>query len=88
MDLADRLGYLVIDEIPAVGLLFREEGLEQRRDLCRQYIRELIDRDENNPSVIMWSLANEPHSLRSAAPAFFVTSMILPKRLTSPARLR
>ncbi len=43
MDLADRMGYLVIDEIPAVGLFFREEGLEQRRDLCHQYIRELVD---------------------------------------------
>ena len=28
MDMADRLGFLVIDETPAVGLFFFEEGLE------------------------------------------------------------
>jgi beta-glucuronidase len=60
MDLADRLGFLVIDEIPAVGLFFAEEGLQRRLDLCRQYTTELITRDKNHPSVIMWSLANEP----------------------------
>jgi beta-glucuronidase len=71
MDLADRLGFLVIDETPAVGLFFREEGLEQRLALCRQYVQEMIARDRNHPSVIMWSLANEPHSLRPAAKPFF-----------------
>jgi beta-glucuronidase len=71
MDLADRLGFLVIDEIPAVGLFFREEGLERRLQLCRQYTEELIARDKNHPSVVMWSLANEPHSRRPAAKGFF-----------------
>jgi len=62
MQLADRLGLLVIDEIPAVGLFFEgpQEGLEARLAQCRQQIRELIDRDKNHPSVIMWSIANEP----------------------------
>lgn len=71
MDLADRLGFLVIDETPAVGLFFQEEGLERRLALCRQYTQEMVARDKNHPSVIMWSLANEPHSLRSAAKPFF-----------------
>lgn len=62
MDLADRLGFLVIDETPAVGLFFYEEGLEKRNRLCQQMIREMIDRDKNHPSVIMWSIANEPHT--------------------------
>jgi beta-glucuronidase len=71
MDLADRLGFLVIDETPAVGLFFAEEGLQRRFDLCRQYTSDLITRDKNHPSVIMWSLANEPHSAPSAAVPFF-----------------
>ena len=71
MMLADRLGFLVIDETPAVGLFFAEEGLERRLTLCRQYTQELIARDKNHPSVIMWSLANEPHSRRPAAKPFF-----------------
>lgn len=71
MMLADRLGFLVIDETPAVGLFFAETGLERRLEMCRQYVQELIARDKNHPSVIMWSLANEPHSRRPAAKGFF-----------------
>jgi len=33
--------------------------------------RLMIARDKNHPSVIMWSLANEPHSKRPAAKGFF-----------------
>lgn len=62
MDLADRLGFLVIDETPSVGLFFEQDGLDRRLELSQQYITELIARDKNHPSVIMWSLANEPHS--------------------------
>jgi beta-glucuronidase len=66
MDLADRLGFLVIDEIPAVGLTFKKDVIDRQLELCNQYIEELIKRDKNHPSVIMWSLANEPHnSLKS-----------------------
>ena len=66
MDLADRLGFLVIDEIPAVGLTFSKDVIDRQLELCNQYIEELIKRDKNHPSVIIWSLANEPHnSLKS-----------------------
>jgi beta-glucuronidase len=71
LELADKLGFLVIDETPAVGLFFRKEGLKKRLGLCRQMVREMIERDRNHPSVIMWSLANEPHSHRPAAVPFF-----------------
>ncbi len=62
MDMADRLGFLVIDETPAVGLFFAEAGLEKRFALNQRMLDEMIARDKNHPSVIMWSLANEPHS--------------------------
>jgi beta-glucuronidase len=71
LDLADRLGYLVIAETPAVGLFFEETGLERRLALCRAFTRELVLRDKNHPSVVAWSLANEPHSRRPEARAFF-----------------
>jgi beta-glucuronidase len=70
MDLADRLGFMVIDETPAVGLFFSEPGLKRRLELSRQYVREMIARDKNHPCVIAWSLANEPHSNRPAAEPF------------------
>jgi beta-glucuronidase len=71
MDIADRLGFLVIDETPAVGLFFLEMGLEKRNQICQQMIREMIDRDKNHPSVIMWSLANEPHTATPEARAAY-----------------
>jgi beta-glucuronidase len=66
MRLADREGLLVIDEIPAVKLYFgdSEANIRARLDQCRQDIDELITRDKNHPSVIMWCLANEPTSNR------------------------
>ncbi len=70
MDLADREGFLVIDEIPAVGLFFGK-GIDKRLALCKQYISELISRDKNHPGVIIWSIANEPHSTKPEAKGFF-----------------
>jgi beta-glucuronidase len=62
MRMADREGILIINEIPAVGLFFHGDTTElaQRQATCKQYIEELITRDKNHPSVIMWSVANEP----------------------------
>lgn len=71
VELADQLGFLIIDEIPAVGLFFTEPGLDKRNALCQQFTRDLIDRDKNHPSVIMWSLANEPHTAEPEARAAY-----------------
>ena len=62
MDLADRLGFLIIDEIPAVGLSFSdgEANIRARLDQCKAQIAELVARDKHHPSVISWSVANEP----------------------------
>jgi len=59
MQLADRIGFLVIDEVPAVSLNFKhltEKTLENHKNA----ISDLIARDRNHPSVICWSVANEP----------------------------
>lgn len=62
MMLADKLGFLVINEIPAVGLNFEdsEPATRQRLAQCMQQMRELVARDKNHPSTIMWNVANEP----------------------------
>lgn len=89
MDLADRLGFLVIDETPAVGLFFAEEGLPRRLELCRQFTSDLIARDKNHPCVIAWSLANEPKSDHPNATTFFRNLYDLAKSLdpTRPVTL-
>lgn len=61
MQLADRAGFLIIDEIPAVSLPFdTPENMAERMRMCLQQIEELVARDKNHPSVVMWSVANEP----------------------------
>jgi beta-glucuronidase len=61
MQLADREGFLIINEIPAVSLQFdNDENMAQRLRLCLQQIDELIERDKNHASVVIWSIANEP----------------------------
>jgi len=73
MRLADREGMLVIDEIPAVKLYFGDSdaNIQARLDQCRQDIQALITRDKNHPSVIMWSLANEPQTYQKESRAYF-----------------
>ena len=62
MQLADRLGILIINETPAVGLNFNDPDHlnAERQQQCLSHLRELILRDRNHPSTIMWSVANEP----------------------------
>lgn len=101
MQMADREGFLIVDETPAVGLFFDdgEEGIAARLAQCKQQIAELIARDKNHPSVIMWSIANEPivsqggfaamggpSKLHEAAKPFFTELFALVHRL-DPTRL-
>lgn len=60
MDMADEQGIMVIDETPSVGLFFDDTLIGERKRICERFIREMVARDKNHPSVIMWSLANEP----------------------------
>lgn len=67
---ADRNGILVIGETPFVGLnerMYTEEILERAKII----IEKMIDRDYNHPSVIMWSMANEPIVTTSEGENFF-----------------
>ncbi|GIV76929.1 MAG: beta-glucuronidase [Litorilinea sp.] len=65
MQLADREGFLIIDETPAVSLQFGDaENIPVRLQVCLQQLQELIARDKNHPSVVMWCVANEPMPAR------------------------
>ena len=60
LDLADKKGFLIIDEMPAVSLDFRYVT-EQTLNNHKNSVKELIVRDKNHPSVIAWALGNEPN---------------------------
>jgi beta-glucuronidase len=87
LDYADRHGIVVIDETPAVGLnmglsggIFGSQAYttfsadtinDQTREVHAQVIRELVARDKNRPSVVLWSIANEPESDTEGAEDYF-----------------
>jgi beta-glucuronidase len=87
LDYADRHGIVIIDETAAVGLnmglgggIFGGQGYttfspetinESTREVHAQAIRELIGRDKNHPSVVIWSIANEPESDTEGAEDYF-----------------
>lgn len=67
-DTCCRLGFLVIDECPSVDTENFSASLLSRH---KDSLSELIRRDKNRPSVIMWSLANEPRTQLSQAKEYF-----------------
>jgi len=60
--LADKFGIAIFDEVPAVGFLKSINFNDVTKKLHMQLLQELYNRDKNHPSVIMWSIANEPAS--------------------------
>ncbi|KOC64606.1 Beta-glucuronidase [Habropoda laboriosa] len=68
LDVADRLGFLIIDECPSVDTENFSPILLSRH---KESLSELIRRDKNRPSVIMWSIANEPRTQLQAAGEYF-----------------
>ncbi|UCH10043.1 MAG: beta-glucuronidase [Fidelibacterota bacterium] len=58
MQLADQMGFLVVDEVPAVSLNLKY-ATDQTLQQHKQALTELITRDRNHPSVIAWSVGNE-----------------------------
>lgn len=101
MRLADREGIVVIDETPAVGLhlnfiatggifgdgvkrdTWKEIGTKEAHE---QILKELVKRDKNHPSVVMWSVANEPDSDSEGAKEYFEPLIKLTKELDPQKR--
>lgn len=79
MQMADRQGFLIIDEVPAVGMNFWNgedvftPGRADDTTLVhhKEVLTELYQRDKNHPCVIMWSVANEAQTQDENAPAYF-----------------
>nr|XP_017007769.2 beta-glucuronidase [Drosophila takahashii] len=68
MQFADQHGIMIIDECPAVNIdIFEPQLLEQHMASLEQ----LIHRDRNHPSVVAWSVANEPRSSKQGALKYF-----------------
>jgi hypothetical protein len=66
LDLCDRYGLLVMEEIPLVhppGQVLADEGFV---DLAGSMLREMIGRDRNHPCVLAWGLGDDLESTHPA----------------------
>src|SRR3954454_12852235 len=97
MEYADRRGIVVIDETAAESLnmglgggVFGAQGYvtysdetvnDTTREVHAQTIRELAARDKNHPSVVLWSIANEPESDTEGAERYFEPLFTLTREL-------
>lgn len=99
MRLADRYGFVVIDETTAVGLVdgFGFELLDKKKvnntwtvmktkEAHEQVIKEMIARDKNHACVVMWSIANEPASSQEGAYEYFKPLFELARKLDKQKR--
>lgn len=87
MSLADEYGFMVIDEVPAVGMnwwapdegkhwfddgAFRSDRInDTTKALHKELIKRLIERDKNHPCVIALSVANEAATHEKASYPYF-----------------
>ncbi|KAF7665609.1 hypothetical protein LDENG_00136470 [Lucifuga dentata] len=81
MQMCDRHGIVVIDECPGVGIAdirsFGNTSLTHHLAV----MDELVRRDKNHPSVVMWSVANEPAAEMPPAEFYFKTLITHTKAL-------
>ena len=59
LDLCDRYGILVVDELYDKWTTQYTGGRKEWTDQWQQQVPEFVKRDRNHPSVVMWSLGNE-----------------------------
>lgn len=105
--MADEEGFLVIDEVPAVGLMqstrnfldasqgngdtqgfFEKETTPQLLQNHKAALTDMINRDKNHPSVIAWSLLNEPQCTSEGTEEYFKPLFELARRLDPQKRPR
>lgn len=95
MNLADQYGILIIDECPAVGM--HHFGRKEGNIFCDERVNnetlqhhldvmtDMIKRDKNHPSVVMWSVANEAVTKEEGSLPYF-DAVIKKTRQLDPTR--
>jgi beta-glucuronidase len=87
LEMADRAGVMIWDEVPMYRLGEDQLKLRSVQDKGLNDIRDMIDRDQNHPSVLTWAVGNElPSRPASGQDAYIRASHALIKRM-DPTRL-
>lgn len=101
--MADEEGFLIIDEVPAVGMMrslvnfaagaggenthfFQSETISRLQDHHKQMIQEMVQRDKNHPSVIAFSIFNEPETTYQEAYDYFAPLFAYAKEIDPQKR--
>ena len=97
--MADEEGFLIIDEVPAVGMMrslmnftaagaggkdtrfFTADTVPQLQKNHKEQLEEMILRDKNHPSVIAFSIFNEPETTYPEARDYFAPLFALAREL-------
>lgn len=82
LDQADRLGMYVLDEVPTDFIV---NGMQDDPAYAAQYlglIADLIERDRNHPSIVMWGTGNESWYGANVAKTLAYATRHDPSRLT------
>ncbi|MCB1853917.1 MAG: hypothetical protein KDI05_03510 [Halieaceae bacterium] len=82
--LADELGLMLWSEIPVYWAI--DWGNEDTRELANNMMAEMVQRDLNRASVIIWSLGNET-PISAARTAFLATEAATVRQLDQSGRL-
>ncbi len=87
--MADEQGFLVIDEVQAVGFatwsnersVYRDQVKPETHKHHQELLRKLVARDKNHPCVVMWSVGNEVNSQEPGSRPYFEPIFALVRKL-------
>lgn len=75
-ELADREGFLIWGQVPVWGVQKRYFGQSSWLARAREMLRENIIDNENHPSILLWSIANEPPQPPPGAVATYIHNAV------------
>jgi beta-glucuronidase len=88
LEMADRMGVMVWDEVPVFAQGYKAFEAPGLIDKSLSYVQAMIERDQNHPSVLAWSIANELNGRMTEDQEQYISRAAkLIKRL-DPTRLR
>ncbi|HUE26735.1 MAG TPA: glycoside hydrolase family 2 TIM barrel-domain containing protein, partial [Solirubrobacteraceae bacterium] len=86
LELADRYGLLVWDEVPVYQLSDQQLGNPSVVSLGESMLRQNILDNQNHPSVMLWSIGNEPPTPATANEANYITAAAALAHKLDPTR--
>ncbi|MFD9894456.1 glycoside hydrolase family 2 TIM barrel-domain containing protein [Amycolatopsis sp. NPDC059027] len=86
LDAADRLGILVLEEIPVTQANAAQLASEKTRTYAKDRLSRMIRRDRGHPSIFAWSVGNE-NATNTAEGASYVDELIRYGRTLDAQRL-